>query len=203
MDPGLLSGLRSDDAADPPLRRHATYQTIPFQWSLHATDSEGVLHHREFLANSNGDPRRRFAETLIEALATFDGPIVVYSGYEQTRLTELASEFPDLSESLNALIARLVDLLPIVRSSVYLPEFQFSNSIKSVAPALCPGFGYNDLEGVADGGAASAAFLQLASGYLTVPEEVDQLRSALLAYCQRDTLAMVEVHRALTRLALP
>jgi hypothetical protein len=178
------------------------YQTIPFQWSLHAIDADGVMHHREFLAEGDGDPRRRFARTLIEALAVFDGPILVYSAYEQTRLTELASEFRDLSQSLNALIARLVDLLPIVRAAVYFPEFQFSNSIKSVAPALCPGFGYADLEGVADGATASAAFLQLATGYLTVPEEVDQLRSALLAYCQRDTLAMVEVHRALTRLAL-
>jgi hypothetical protein len=95
-----------------------------------------------------------------------------------------------------------VDLLPIVRGAVYLPEFHFSNSIKSIAPAFCPGFGYDDLDGVADGGAASAAFLQLASGYLTVPREVDQLRAGLLAYCQRDTLAMVEVLRALTRLAL-
>jgi len=179
------------------------YQTIPFQWSLHAIDAVGVLHHREFLAEDGCDPRRRFAETLIEALAAFDGPIVVYSAYEQTRLKELAGEFPDLSASLNALIARLVDLLPIVRAAVYFPEFQFSNSIKSVAPALCPGFGYDDLEGVADGGAASAAFLQLASGSLTIPEQVEQLRAALLAYCQRDTLALVEVHRALTRLALP
>ena len=111
------------------------------------------------------DPRRRFAETLVEALHAFDGPIIVYSAYEQTRLRELAGEFPDLGESLNAIIARLVDLLPIVRSAVYFPEFDFSNSIKSVAPALCPGFGYDDLEDIADGAAASAAFLQLASGY--------------------------------------
>ena len=179
------------------------YQTIPFQWSLHVIDADGVLHHREFLAEGGCDPRRRFTETLIEAFAAFDGPILVYSAYEQTRLKELAGEFPDLSASLNALIARLVDLLPIVRAAVYFPEFQFSNSIKSVAPALCPGFGYDDLEGVADGGAASAAFLQLASGSLTIPEQVEQLRAALLAYCQRDTLALVEVHRALTRLALP
>ena len=58
-----------------------------------------------------------------------------------------------------------------------------------------------DLEGIADGVAASAAFLQLASGYLTVPEEADRLRAALLAYCRRDTLAMVEVHQALGRRA--
>jgi hypothetical protein len=96
-----------------------------------------------------------------------------------------------------------VELLPIVGGAVYFPKLRFSNSIKSVAPALCPGFRYDGLEGVAAGGAASAAFLQLASGYLTSLEDVDHLRSALLAYCQRDTLAMVELHRALARLALP
>ena len=131
----------------------------------------------------------------------FDGPIIVYSAYEQTRLRELAGEFADLGESLNAIIARLVDLLPIVRGAVYFPEFGFNNSIKSVAPALCPGFGYDDLEDIADGAAASAAFLQLASGCVTEPQEADRLRAALLAYCQRDTLAMVRVHRALMELA--
>jgi hypothetical protein len=177
------------------------YQTIPFQWSLHAETGDGVLHHREFLANGDRDPRREFAETLIEALDAFDGPIIVYSAYEKTRLNELSRAFPDLSASLNAIIARLADLLPIVRGAVYLPEFWFSNSIKSVAPALCPGFGYDDLAGVADGLAAAAAFLQLALGALSGPHEAEELRGALLAYCHRDTMAMVEVHRALVRLA--
>jgi hypothetical protein len=97
----------------------------------------------------------------------------------------------------------LADLLPIVRGAVYFPEFWFSNSIKSVAPALCPGFGYDDLEGVADGVAASAAFVQLASGSISKEVEAERLRAALLAYCQRDTMAMVVVHRALVRLASP
>jgi hypothetical protein len=90
-----------------------------------------------------------------------------------------------------------------VRSAIYFPEFGFSNSIKSVAPVLCPSFSYDDLDGVADGGTASAVFLRLASGYITHPGEADRLRAALLAYCKRDTLAMVEVHRALARLAVP
>jgi Domain of unknown function(DUF2779) len=171
------------------------YQTIPFQWSLHKIDSDGVLNHKEFLADGVDDPRRQFAETLI--LACSDDPIIVYSAYEQTRLKELAADFPDLSTALNALISRLADLLPIVRSAIYFPEFGFSNSIKSVAPALCPGFSYDDLDGVADGAAASGAFLQLASGALTVSTEVTRLRTQLLAYCKRDTLAMVETHRAL------
>jgi hypothetical protein len=178
------------------------YQTIPFQWSLHAITGNDVLHHLAFLADGAGDPRRRFAETLIEALGAFDGPIVVYSAYEQTRLKELAAQFPDLRAALDAIIARLLDLLPIVRGAVYFPEFGFSNSIKAVAPALSPGFGYDDLGDIADGSAASAAFLQLASGCVTDPEEADRMRAALLAYCERDTLAMVEVHRALRRVAL-
>ena len=142
-------------------------------------------HHREFLADGGDNPRRRFAETLIEALTAFDAPILVYSAYDQTRLKDLAGEYPDLSASLTALIARLVDLLPLVRGAVCFPEFRFSNSIKSVAQHFVP-VSADDLEGVAAGGAASAAFLQLASGYLTSPEDVDPLRSALLEYCHRD-----------------
>ena len=128
---------------------------------------------------------------MVAALASSDTPIVVYSAYERTRLKELAAKFLDLRAPINALIERLADLLPLIRTAVYFPEFEFSNSIKSVAPALCPGFGYDDLDGVADGVAASGAFLQLASGAVTVPNDVAELRTQLLAYCERDTLAMV------------
>jgi len=175
------------------------YQTIPFQWSLHTLAGGGTLSHSEFLAR-DGDPRRAFAETLIEALIGVDAPIVVYSAYEQTRLKELAALFPDLKDPLNAIIVRLADLLPIVRSAVYFPDAGFSNSIKAIGPALCPDFTYDDLEDIADGATASTAFLQVASGHVTTPEEIDRLRAALRVYCQRDTLAMVEVHRALMQL---
>jgi hypothetical protein len=174
------------------------YQTIPFQWSLHTLGADGILHHRDFLAACDGDPRRAFAETLIEALAYLDAPIATYSAYQPTRLKELAATFPDLRSSLDGIAGRLVDLL---RGAAYFPDFRFSNSIKSVGPALCPDFTYDDLEDVADGAAASGTFLGLASGRLTIQADVDRMRAALLAYCRRDTLAMVEVHRALLLLA--
>lgn len=176
------------------------YQTLPFQWSLHVAAADGALTHHAFLASGTGDPRRPFAETLIAALGGSDEPIIVYSSYEQSRLRELAISLPDLAAPLHAIIACLVDLLPVVRDAVYLPAFGFSNSIKAVAPALSPGFGYDDLPGVADGSAAAAAFLQLASGAVGDAAEAT-LRGDLLAYCERDTLALVEVHRALVRLA--
>ena len=177
------------------------YQTLPFQWSLHICEADGSLLHREFLADGSGDPRREFATTLIEALAGASLPIVVYSAYERTQLRDLSTLFPDLSDALGAIIARLADLLPVVRSAVYLREFEFSNSIKSVAPALCPTFSYDDLDGVADGMAASGAFLRLASSAVAEAGEAQELRRQLLAYCERDTLAMVETHRALKTLA--
>lgn len=128
--------------------------------------------------------------------------ILVYSAYEQTRLNELARDFLDLRTALSGIIDRLADLLPIVRKAVYFAKFRFSNSIKSVAPAFCPSFSYDDLNGIADGGAASTAFLQIASGKISNPLEVSKLRSELLAYCDRDTLAKVKLHQALTKLVV-
>ncbi len=177
------------------------YQTLPFQWSLHVAAEDGTLTHQEFLADGAEDPRRAFAESLIAALEGPNLPIVVYSAYEQTQLRALALQFPDLAGRIEAIIHRLADLLPIVRSAVYFPEFGFSNSIKAVAPALSPGFSYDDLkQQIADGAAASEAFVQIASGAITDPADVTRLRQALLTYCARDTLAMIEVHRALISL---
>ncbi len=70
--------------------------------------------------------------------------------------------------------------------------------MKAVAPALVPGFSYDDLEGISDGNAASDAFLAIAQG---AAADETALRRALLAYCERGTLAMVELHRALRRRA--
>ncbi len=191
------------EAMIPPVPLYAgtrPYQTLPFQWSLHTMAADGTLTHAAFLASGADDPRRAFAETLIAALAGSGLPIIVYSSYEQTRLLELAQQMPDLAASLEAIVGRLADLLPVVRGAVYLPGFGFSNSIKAVAPALASGFGYDDLPGIADGSAAAAAFLQLASGSL-LPSTQASVRMELLAYCERDTMAMVEVHRALVRLS--
>jgi hypothetical protein len=176
------------------------YQVLPFQWSLHRLEPDGALTHREFLASGTEDPRRAVAESLIDALSGNDDPVLVYTGYEQRQLAGLMRALPDLEEPLHAITERLVDLHQIVKSHLYHPGFHGSFSIKAVAPALVPGFGYHDLDEVAEGAAASAAFLHIARGELGADQE-QRTREALLAYCQRDTLAMVEVHGALRELA--
>ncbi len=133
---------------------------------------------------------------MIEAVAGSELPIVVYSSYEKGVLLELARDFPDYSADIGRILDRLFDLLAVVRSEVYLRAFNGSFSIKAVGPALAADFTYQDLGAVKDGEAASIAFQKLAAGELP-PGQADELRQALLAYCERDTLAMVAVHDAL------
>ena len=176
------------------------FQVIPFQWSLHSDDGSTSLRHRELLAEGAADPRREFAETLIAALSGDDAPVLVYSGFEGARLGELEVCFPDLAPALRRIGERLFDLLPVVRGHLYHPGFDFSFSIKNVAPALAPGLDWSDLGTIADGTAASAAFACLATGQVAPPER-EHLRSALRSYCARDTLALARVHAALREMA--
>jgi len=172
-------------------------QKFATQWSLHRLDENGTLTHEEFLATGDVDPGRAFAESLIGALSGSDEPIIVYSSFERTTINELIAQFPDLKEDLFKIVDRLKDLLKVVSSYVYHPAFKGSFSIKYVGPALAPNVDYGNLNGVADGQAASAAFERIASGALEEDESVAGLRAELLKYCELDTLAMVEIHRAL------
>ena len=90
---------------------------------------------------------------------------------------------------------RVIDLLQIIRGNYYHPEFHGSFSIKSVLPALVPDMSYADLD-VPDGMAAAAAYARLVTGDAPEPEKA-AIREALLAYCERDTLATVRVYEAL------
>jgi predicted RecB family nuclease len=173
------------------------YQRIPFQWSMHYDDGAREVRHFEFLADGDVDPRRDFAKTLIQAIGHTTEPIVVYSPFEASVLRDLARLFPDFYGPLFAMIDRMLDLLPIVRTHVTHPEFLGSYSIKAVAPALVPGFSYDDLDGVADGNDASAVFYRLASDPSLSDEGRNRYRQALLEYCGRDTLALMYVHRRL------
>jgi len=179
------------------------YQRIPFEWSMHHSDGAGKVRHFEFLADGGVDPRREFAETLLKTTACFSGPIIVYSGFEASVLRSLVGLLPDLSGSLLAMIDRLVDLLPIVRTHVSHPGFLGSYSIKSVAPALVPGFTYDDLDGVSDGSDASAVFYRLVSDRSLPDGDRGGYRRALRTYCGRDTLALMYVHRRLSRGSCP
>jgi hypothetical protein len=170
------------------------YQTIPFLWSDHVLSGDGQVTHHEFLHDVSDDPRRPFAESLLE-VASEGGSIVVYSSFEATRLRELEALFPDLAPELGQLRARLFDLLPVVRTHVYDEAFRGSFSIKAVLPALVPHLDYNDLE-IGGGLLASLAYEELRKPS-TPADRTAELRANLLAYCRRDTEAMLELFKKL------
>ncbi len=202
IEPGvrqLLGGLgwprwyMDFETSNPPVPRHrgmSPYNVIPFQWSLHRRTRPGApLEHFEFLAVEGEDPRRRFAETLLEALSRDQGPVVVYNAaFEKSRLADLASWLPQRAAALGRVADRVWDLLPVVRGHVYHPAFRGSFSLKKVLPALLPHLGYDGMA-VADGGEASSAWERLVAGGLG-DEVRGRLREGLLEYCGRDTLAM-------------
>jgi len=170
------------------------YQVIPFQWSDHVLLADGQASHREFLHDGPDDPRRRFAESLLDAVGV-TGSIVVYTGYEENRLRELEEALPEFASRLAQVRARLFDLHPVIKVHVYDPAFHGSFSIKVVLPALVPHLGYDDLE-IADGLVASLAYEELRDAS-TSRDRATELRLNLLAYCRRDTEAMLELFRSL------
>ena len=170
------------------------YQVIPFQWSDHVLSAEGQVSHREFLHDGADDPRPRFAESLLDAVGV-TGSVVVYTGYEEFCLRELEAALPEFASRLAQLRTRLFDLHPVIKAHVYDPNFHGSFSIKAVLPALVPHLGYDDLE-IGDGLLASLAYEELRDPS-TSAERAAEMRANLLAYCRRDTEAMLELFRAL------
>jgi len=170
------------------------YKVIPFQWSDHILNEDGSIRHEEFLHDGFDDPRVEFARTLLQTLGD-EGSIVVYSSFEAARIKELMQALPHLSDELHELLARIVDLLKLVRAHCYHPEFHGSFSIKSVLPALVPDLGYSDLE-INDGGLASIAYAEIVNPD-TKQERRDHPRKCLLDYCERDTEAEVRLYQTL------
>jgi CRISPR/Cas system-associated exonuclease Cas4 (RecB family) len=171
------------------------YKIIPFQWSNHIREENGNIRHEEFLHDGFDDPREPFARSLLQSLGD-EGSIVVYSSFEASRIKGLMQTVPHLSDELNELLARIVDLLKLVRAHCYHPEFHGSFSIKSVLSALVPDLGYGDLE-INDGRLASIAYAEIVSPE-TKQDRRNHLRSCLLDYCKRDTEAEVQLCQKLS-----
>ncbi|MGA2383744.1 MAG: DUF2779 domain-containing protein [Gemmatimonadales bacterium] len=177
------------------------YDAVPVQFSFFLDRGEGEREHYEWLAEGSADPRPALAERLVAACSSAKAIVAYNAGFERQCIRGLAEAVPVLSEPLLALEARLVDLLPVVRNHVYDLAFHGSFSLKSVLPALVPGLTYDDLA-IADGDTASVLLERMLLGdgqgqgsgqlvlFAAAPSPV---RADLLAYCKRDTWAMVKL----------
>jgi hypothetical protein len=175
------------------------YMQVPVQLSCHLQTSRGFRHY-EWLADGSEDPRPAFARELETACAGAATILAYNAPFEKARIADVWKALPGLEPQLSGIHARIQDLLPIVRKYVYHPDFNGSFSIKSVLPALLPDMGYGDLE-IKDGGTAAAALETLLFDDAISTVDKKTLRNQLLAYCRRDTLAMVKLHERLRKLA--
>ncbi|AQA18353.1 hypothetical protein BST95_09025 [Halioglobus japonicus] len=174
------------------------YTQVPVQFSCHVMAADGSIEHYEWLAEPGGDPRSALAEALVNACEGAASVVAYNAGFERSCIKGLVNVRPELESELLSIAGKLVDLLPIVRNNVYHPQFHGSFSIKSVLPALVPGAGYAELE-VASGDVAALKLEQMMRGDLEGSTE--ELREALLKYCEMDTYAMVELYHRLLEVA--
>ncbi len=196
------------ESIDLPVPRWAgvrPYEHITFQWSCHIERRQGVFEHAEFLDLTGNDPSLPCIEKMREAINPDDeGPIFVYHAtYERGRLQELADRHPEHAELLEKYIARLLDLLPLVKAYFYHPAMRGSFSMKKVLPVIAPELDYGDLDEVQEGTGAQVAYLFAVFDPATTPERKADLENKLRTYCRQDTWAMVEVAYFLAKAGRP
>lgn len=165
------------------------FEFVPYQYSLHQTKSDlKVYNHDEFLS-FDMDCRKEFLDRLLTSLGT-EGSIIVWNvEFEQTRLNELAEQFPEYRKRIEALEDRYFDLMiPFDKLWFYKPEMYGKYSLKYVFPALSDVKSYNDLN-VKNGLQTMILYFKILKGEIN-PDEV---RQAMLDYCSLDTESMIYI----------
>ena len=173
------------------------YMQVPFQYSLHYIEDNN-LFHKEFLAESNIDPRRSLALKLIEDIPLNSCVLAYNMSFEKTVIKSLAKLYPDLSNHLMNIHDNMKDLMiPFKNRKYYTKDMHGSYSIKYVLPALFPNdesLNYKNLDLIHNGSEAMNSFKNLEEKTL---EEQSYIRERLLKYCELDTYAMVKIYEKL------
>jgi len=169
------------------------YQQVPFQFSaMIQKEKFSPVDHFEFLCEDAGDPRPPLIAALLPLLEKNYDIVAYNKGFESARLKELAAQFPEHATTLLAATKRLVDPLPLFKENVYDFAFKDSFSIKSVAPAILGKPASYEGLAVPDGSAAQRAFSELIHEGTSATRRED-LKTALLVYCKKDTQVMVDL----------
>lgn len=183
--------------AVPQFDKQRPFQQICFQYSLHIEHADGSLEHKEFLGEEGTDPREKLIQQLTHDIPSSVTVLVYNESFEKTRLKELAKDFPNYQHELLTIQQQIIDLAtPFQKKHYYDYRLKGKYSIKLVMPLLAPHMAdaYKNLDLVQNGGDAMNAFPQMI--HMDKDEKM-QFRKALLAYCELDTLAMVEILKKL------
>ncbi len=176
------------------------YQQMVFQWSMHILyDDCREPSHAEFLSDGSSQPCYEFARALQHAIPDDGGTVVVWNkSFETGRNKELAAMYPEFSAFMHGINNRVFDLMEIFQQQHYThPADKGSYSIKQILPILAPHLSYTHLD-ISHGQLASIRWFEMATNKTSskdIPKILDDLRQ----YCRLDTLAMVEIYKALRK----
>jgi Domain of unknown function(DUF2779) len=163
---------------------------IPYQFSLAKIKNGKPVIVESYIADDISlDPRKELAKNLINSIGK-NGSIVTYNmSFEKTRIQEMADLIPEFRKELLLIKDRIVDLLPLMRSSVYHPGFNFSWSLKSVIPAIFGEQASYSKNKINDG-------LQSQKTYLDAIRNntIEENRQDLIDYCNKDVLEMARLY---------
>lgn len=188
-------------SAVPQFDNQRPYQQIPFQYSLHWLKKPGgKLYHTEYLAQPGVDPRKELVAKLLTDIPENACVLAYWKSFEVSRIKELAELFPAKKKRLLSVTDKMIDLIePFKSRCIYSWKQNGSHSIKDVLPAFVQGMSYEGME-IANGGKAMEAYHQMCA-MADRPAELAKIRTALLQYCEQDTLAMVKLLEVIKQMA--
>lgn len=172
------------------------HSQIPVQFSMHVLRADGTLVHHEYVCEAAGG-YGSLVDALAAAMPTTGSILVWNESYEKGCNRRLARLLPHRQDFLAQVDERTIDLMTPFRSAYVDSRFMGSTSIKKVLPVLCPHLRYDE-DQVHDGAGAMEAWHEMAT--TTDVQRQDDLRRQLLEYCRLDSLAMIEIWRALVKL---
>ncbi len=191
--PFIFLDFETFNSAIPQFDKVSPYNHLPFQFSVHILrDKKSSLEHYEFLYDQKDDPRPSLIEELLKVCEKKGSVIAYYKKFEIHVIRGLAQFSPKHKKELLHLIKRMEDPLPILREHFYDPAFEFSFSLKKVAPALLgEKFSYESMD-VGDGTAAQRSYKKMISSSVS-QEEKEVIKKNLLEYCKKDTENLAEI----------
>lgn len=181
----------------PPFDGLRPYQQVPFQYSLHVLESpDAELQHREFLHTENTLSVEPLLKQLVKDIGTEGTVLAWHQGFEKSRNAEMATMEPYYGDFLYDLNDRIIDLKTPFSEQWFVDwRFYASASIKDVLPVLVPGMSYADLD-VKGGNTAQRVWMETIQGGKNQNNK-EKVMNDLRKYCERDTLAMIEIWEVL------
>ena len=120
-----------------------------------------------------------------------------HASFEVSRNKDMIEMLPQYENYLSYMNNNMFDLEDIFKTDYVDYKFHGSTSIKKVLPVLLPELSYDTLE-VQNGTMALDVW-----GRMVLDDDFDEdkeeVRKNLLAYCELDTLAMVELYNFLNK----